>query len=223
MAKPIQLSPKDMINAYLLFFVVHGAQIGVGIQGFQRIIYQDARQDAWISVLLAGIATHLVTFCMIKTLEIYGSDDLYGIQIDIFGKWIGNFLNAIYVIYCSVAFFSVLRNYIEVIQAWIFPSIEAWFLSATLLIIIIYALTGGLRVIVGVSFFSIILSLWIFPMLAFPMKYATVESLLPILENDIRSILKGAQSMTFTIIGFEILNVIYPFVKDKKKSENLFI
>ena len=60
-------------------------------------------------------------------------------------------------------------------------------------------------------------------MLAFPMKYATVESLLPILENDIRSILKGAQSMTFTIIGFEILNVIYPFVKDKKKSENLFI
>ena len=47
-------------------------------------------------------------------------------------------------------------------------------------------------------------------MLAFPMKYATVESLLPILENDIRSILKGAQSMTFTIIGFEILNVIYP-------------
>ena len=87
------------------------------------------------------------------------------------------FLNAIYVIYCSVAFFSVLRNYIEVIQAWIFPSIETWFLSATLLIIIIYAFTGGLRVIVGV-FFSIILSLWIFPMLAFPMKYATVESLL---------------------------------------------
>ena len=217
MAKPIQLSPKDMINAYLLFFVVHGAQIGVGIQGFQRIIYQDARQDAWISVLLAGIATHLVTFCMIKTLEIYGSDDLYGIQIDIFGKWIGNFLNAIYVIYCSVAFFSVLRNYIEVIQAWIFPSIETWFLSATLLIIIIYAFTGGLRVIVGVSFFSIILSLWILPMLVFPMEYATVDSLLPILENDIRSILKGAQSMTFTIIGFEILNVIYPFVKDKKK------
>ncbi|HBT72891.1 MAG TPA: spore gernimation protein [Lysinibacillus sp.] len=216
MAKPIQLSPKDMINAYLLFFVVHGAQIGVGIQGFQRIIYQDARQDAWISVLLAGIATHIVTFCMIKTLEIYGSNDLYGIQIDIFGKWIGNFLNVMYVIYCSVAFFSVLRNYIAVIQAWIFPSIGTWFLSATLLIIIIYAFTGGLRVIVGVSFFSIILSLWIMPMLAFPLKYSSVESLFPILENDFRSILKGAHSMTFTIIGFEILNVIYPFVKDKE-------
>ncbi|WP_274517245.1 GerAB/ArcD/ProY family transporter [Lysinibacillus boronitolerans] len=88
------------------FFVVHGAQIGVGIQGFQRIIYQDARQDAWISVLLAGIATHLVTFCMIKTLEIYGSDDLYGIQIDIFGKWIGNFFkcNLCHLLLCGVLF-----------------------------------------------------------------------------------------------------------------------
>lgn len=217
MDKPIQLNPKDMINAYLLFFVIHSAQIGVGIQGFQRIIYQDARQDAWISVLLAGIATHIVTFCMIKTLEIYGSHDLYGIQLDIFGKWIGNFLNAMYVFYCFVAFFSVLRNYIEVIHAWIFPSIGTWFLSATILIIIIYTFTGGLRVIVGISFFSIILSLWVFPMLAFPMKYSTADNLLPILENDFRSILKGAHSMTFTIIGFEILNVIYPFVKDKKK------
>lgn len=70
---------------------MHGAQVGVGIQGFQRIIYQEARQDAWISVLLACIATHIVTFCMIKTLEIYGSNDLYGIQQDIYGKWMGNF------------------------------------------------------------------------------------------------------------------------------------
>ncbi len=53
-------------------------------------------------------------------------------------------------------------------------------------------------------------------MLAFPLKYSVAESLLPILENDVHSILKGAHSMTFTIIGFEILNVIYPFVKDKQ-------
>jgi len=218
MNNPIQLSPKDMINAYLLFFVIHSAQIGVGVHGFQRIVFQEARQDAWISVLLAGLATHIIAFCMIKTLEVYGSNDLYGIQQDVYGKWIGNFLNAIYILYCFVAFFSVLRNYIEVIQAWIFPGISTWFLSLTLLIIIIYAFTGGLRVMVGVSFFSVVLALWIFPMLVFPMKFSSAESLFPILESNISSLLKGAQSMTFTIIGFEILNVIYPFIKDKKSA-----
>ena len=52
----------------------------------------------------------------------------------------------------------------------------------------------------------------------FPLKFGTIESLFPILEANISSLLKGAHSMTFTIIGFEILNVIYPFIKDKKKT-----
>lgn len=216
MKRPIQLSPKDMINAYLLFFVIHGAQVGVGIHGFQRIVYQEARQDAWISVLLAGLATHIIAYCMIKTLEAYGSNDLYGIQQDIYGKWIGNFLNSIYILYCFVAFFSVLQNYLEVIQTWIFPGLATWFLSGTLILITIYACTGGLRVVVGVAFFAIMLALWIIPMLLFPLKFSSLESLFPILEADISSILKGAKSMAFTIIGFEILQIIYPFVKDKE-------
>lgn len=216
MDNSIQLSPKDMINAYLLFFVIHGVQIGVGIHGFQRILYEHARHDAWMSVLLAGIATHITVFCMIKTLEIYGSNDLYGIQQDVYGKWIGNFFNALYIVYCSIAFFLVLRNYIEVIQAFVFPGISTWFLSASLLLVVIYAFTGGLRVMVGVSFFSVILSLWVIPMLLFPMKFSLTQNLYPIFETGFSAILQGAFTMTFTIIGFEILQVIYPFVKDKK-------
>lgn len=55
------------------------------------------------------------------------------------------------------------------------------------------------------------------------MKFSTVDSLLPILETNFSSLLKGAQSMTFTIIGFEILNIIYPFIKDKKTSASMHI
>lgn len=218
MNNSIRLSPKDMFNAYLLFFVIHSTQVGVGIHGFQRIVYQEARQDAWLSVLIAGFATHVVAFCMIKTLEVYGSNDLFGIQQDVYGKWIGNILNAVYVLYCFAAFFSILRNYIEVIHAWIFPGISTWFLSMTLLLITLYAFTGGLRVMIGISFFSVILSIWLLPMLIFPIKFATIDSLLPILEENFSSLLKGAHSMTFTIIGFEILHVIYPFIKDKKQT-----
>ena len=217
MKNAIQLNPKDMINAVLLFFVIHTTQVGVGIQGFQRIVYQDAKHDAWISVLLAGLATHIIAFIMIKTLEMYSSDDLYGIHQDVFGKWIGNFLNCIYLIYCIAAFFTILKNYIEVIQTWVFQNVNTWLLTATLLLLIIYAVTGGLRVIVGLSFFSFIFSLWLFPMLIYPLEFTGNSSLFPILESNMAGILKGAQSMTFTIIGFELLNVVYPFVKEKKK------
>lgn len=219
MNNTIHVKNQEMINAFLLFFVIHTIQVGVGIHGFQRVIYQDAKHDAWISVLLVGIATHIIAIIMIKTLEIYGSNDLYGIHQDIFGKWFGNFLNLIYILYCSTAFFSVLRNYIEVVQTWVFPNLSTWFISATLLLIVIYAFTGGLRVIVGISFFSFVLSIWLLPMLVYPLQFTSARSLLPIMETDIIGILKGAQSMTFTIAGFEILNVIYPFIKDKNKVQ----
>ncbi len=37
MTKPIQLSPKDMISAYLLFFIIHGAQVGSVYRDFNGL------------------------------------------------------------------------------------------------------------------------------------------------------------------------------------------
>lgn len=204
-----------MINSSLLFFIVLSTQIGVGIHGFQRFVYVDAKHDAWISVLLAGVATNILAFFMIKTLEIYKSNDLYGIHQDVFGKWVGNFLNLLYILYCSTAFFSILSNYIEVVHTWVFPNLNTWFIAITLLLVVIYTFTGGLRVMVGISFLAFILTIWLLPLLLFPYQFFEWNNLSPILETDIKGIMKGVKSMTFTIIGFEVLNVIYPFVKDK--------
>ncbi|MGB5945831.1 GerAB/ArcD/ProY family transporter [Paenisporosarcina sp.] len=217
MKSSLQISQKDMINAFLLFFIIHTSQVGVGIQGFQRIVFQDAKHDAWLSVLIAGLVTHIIAIFMLKTLEMYSSNDLYGIHLDIFGQWIGNFLNCLYILYCTAAFVVILKNYSEVVQTWVFPNLQSGFISATILLLVIYTFTGGLRVIVGISFFSFVLSIWLFPMLVFPLEFSQAKSLFPILESNLIDIVKGAQSMTFTIVGFEILNVIYPFVKEKKK------
>ncbi|PIC69856.1 spore gernimation protein [Sporosarcina sp. P16b] len=219
MKNSLKIDRSDTISASLLFFVITTTQIGIGIHGFQRIVYEDAKQDAWISVLLAGLATHIIVFFMLKTLQLYTSNDVYGIHQDVYGKWIGNFFNVIYISYCFFAFFVVLRNYIEVVQTWVFPGMGTWFLVASMLLVVMYAYTGGLRVIVGVAFFSFFLSLVLLPMLAFSITYAEPRNLLPIFEANIGEILKGAKSMTFSIIGFEILYVIYPFVGDKENAK----
>jgi spore germination protein (amino acid permease) len=54
-------------------------------------------------------------------------------------------------------------------------------------------------------------------MLAYPFQFTNWDYLFPIFESSVTEILKGAKQMTFTIIGFEIIFVIYPFLKEKDK------
>lgn len=212
-----QPKPQSVVNAMLIFFVVHSMQVGVGVQGFQRIIYMEAKHDAWISVIIGGIATQIIAWVMVRTLRLYDSSDLYGIQYDIFGKWLGSLLNLFFVLYCLSAFYVIIRNYIEVIQAWVFPDLPTWFISLTLILLVGYGLSGGFRTIVGVSFFSVVGSLWVILLLAFPIQFAKLDSLFPLLEASIPEILRGAKQMTFTILGFEIIYFAYPFLKEKDK------
>ncbi|TSI09673.1 GerAB/ArcD/ProY family transporter [Lysinibacillus sp. BW-2-10] len=217
MKNTLHISNDQKINASLLFFIIVGCQIGVGIHGFQRVIYEHAKQDAWISLILSFLLAHFVVYIMMKTLDMYGSNDLYGINLDIFGKYFGNFLNLLYILYCSAAFFVIVKNYIEVINTWVFSYLSSVFLCLSILIIVIYAFTGGFKVMIGITFFSFFFLIWIPPILLIPLEYSDLNYILPILDNELKGILKGVLSMSFTIVGFEIINTVYPFIKDKGK------
>lgn len=219
MKNKLQINPTQTFNAHLLFFIISSTQIGVGIHGFQSIIYKDAKQDAWISIIISFIAAHFVIFIIFKTLELYESNDIYGVNLDLFGKYLGNLINLTYIVYCGLVFFAIIKNYSDVINTWVFPSLSPSFITITLLITVSYAFTGGLRVIIGVCFLSFFLSLWILIVLLFPIEYSNINYLLPVLDNDFISILKGAYSMTLTIVGFEIINVLYPYIKEKNKAQ----
>ncbi|MFD2446569.1 GerAB/ArcD/ProY family transporter [Bacillus sp. CGMCC 1.16607] len=40
-----------MFNSFLVFFIIHTTQMGIGVAGVQRIIYKESKQDAWISII----------------------------------------------------------------------------------------------------------------------------------------------------------------------------
>lgn len=217
----VQYQPKPpfLLSTFLVIYIIHSIQVGIGIHGFQRVIFMEAKQDAWISVLIAGFASHIVVFVMIKTLQIYGSTDIYGIHHDVYGKWLGKIFSSIYILYCLWVCLIILKNYIEVMQTWVFPTVPVWLFSFSILLLVIYGVTGGLKMIVGVCFFSIVLSLWIFGFIVYPLRFADFDHLLPVLESNLSSILRGAHKMTLTIIGFEILYVIYPYMEKKDKLQ----
>jgi spore germination protein (amino acid permease) len=216
----VNLHPKEglLVNAFMLVFIIHSIQAGVGLAGLPRVVYMEAKHDAWISVLLAGVITSIVLVVIVKMLSQYDSADLYGIHVDIFGKWAGNSLNFIYMIYMSSAFFIIFMNYVEIVQVWIFPTLPTWQISLVLILLAIYAVYGGIRVVVGVAFLSVIGTFWLAIVILIPLQYADFTHIFPIMNVSIKQLLKGAHSTSLSMMGFEIIMFVYPFVKEKHKT-----
>lgn len=219
----IQVSPKlnYQFHAFLLFFIISNTQIGIGIFNYERYIFQVAGHDAWISVLLAGVVTHLMIWIITRALDKYGSADLFGINYDLFGKWAGSLLNILYLIYYIVVTSLILRDYIEVVQAWVFPDLSTWILALMIILLSVYAAYGGIRVIIGMCVLGFVVIFVTSICFYYPLRYSVWTQLLPIMETDPAKILRGAGRMSFSLAGFEVLMIIYPYIRDKAKA-NLY-
>ncbi|GAB1532730.1 MULTISPECIES: GerAB/ArcD/ProY family transporter [Brevibacillus] len=213
----INVNKGNTISAFLAGILVHSTQVGMGVLGFQRVIAKEAGHDAWISVILAGLATHLTVWIIVKTLEKYPSADMYGIQDDVFGRWLGTGISFLYFTYFFISAVVILRSYIEVVQTWVFPNLPTWILSGIILFLVYYTIMGGIRVIAGYAFFSIMITIWFLFDLYFPLQYAHWEYLFPIMDTSFENLLKGMLAMSLTSVGFEVIYVVYPFVQNKER------
>ena len=48
-----------LISPFLIMFIIHSNQVGVGILGFPRYIAAYAGNDAWIVVIITGVVFHV--------------------------------------------------------------------------------------------------------------------------------------------------------------------
>lgn len=207
------------INAYLVFFLVHTAQIGLGIVGVQRVIFVEARQDAWIAVLLSGLWIHLVVFVICQTLKQTEHDNIFSLHTFVYGRVLGWIANAAVVVYFLMAYTSILLGYVEMTLTWMYPDFPLWGGVLILLLLTIYALYGGgFRLVAGVSFLTFFMTIWIALVVFQPLKYAEWIHLLPIWEATPKQMANGVLKTAYTMLGFEVLYIIYPFVKEKERA-----
>lgn len=211
------IAPGKRIRAFYLFFIICTVQLGVGIMGAPSYIFGYARQDAWISILIAGLALILILSVIIYILSQYENSDIFGIQVDIFGSFIGKVLGSIYIIYLAMALLSVMLTYIEVVQVFIRPTMPSYVIGGLILILVIYCIWGGVKVIVGVAFLFFVLSQWLLILLYDPILRMDWSHLLPVLDASFIELLKGAKASSYTLLGFEILFIIYPYIDNKKE------
>lgn len=207
----------SFVNAYMAFFIIHTSQIGMGILGVSRIIYLEARQDAWMSILLSGLYISIITWIMISLLNKYENCNLYEIHEILFGRFLGSIINTFIVIYFIAANYSIIIGYIELSLTWGYEGFYEWGATLVLLLLTIYAVSGGFRVIAGICFLSFIMTIWLVFVMYQPLDSIKFARILPILSASPSELMKGVFKSSYTMLGFETLYFIFPFLKEKNK------
>ncbi|MBO9129338.1 GerAB/ArcD/ProY family transporter [Bacillus sp. 165] len=207
-----------MFPSSLLFFVITTLQVGVGITNFPRILFIDTGQDSWISVILAGLLTHITLFIIVRILSRYDQQDLYDIHKILFGKKISVIVNGCIIVYLISSALSILLGYFEIIRAFLFEDAPMWLVITVMITLTIYAVFGGIRVIVGVAFVSFLLTTWLLPVMVQSIEYFDYLHFFPVLEANPKELALGTYHMTFALTGFEILYFFYPYAQDKRKA-----
>ncbi|MGR3765656.1 GerAB/ArcD/ProY family transporter [Rossellomorea sp. NS-SX7] len=206
------------VSPFLVFFLIHSIQVGGGVLGFQRIIAMNAGYDGWISVILAGILTHILVFIMYKLLDKSGGD-LVSAHTLAFGKWIGKIFDSVFVLYFSLLVITILRTYIEVLQVWMYPRLSTFIFSLSFFILCYYFVSGGVRNIAGTAFFGTILPSYLLLSFAFTFPFSDYRNILPVFDHSLKDILISTKNMSLTYLGYECILLFYPFVKNAKSSQ----
>lgn len=215
--QPQTISDAQKFSPYFIFFLIVMTQIGMGYLDFQKFIAQYAGYDGWQAVIIAGLTTNIVMWFMIKQVEMV-KGDFCDIHWTIFGKMVGNLLNILFALYYLCYSITVLRNYIEIVQVWMFPDLSTFWFAAGYLVLCIYTIYGGIRTIVGVAFFAFVLPFYIIYIQGFAIPLSDFRHFFPIFDHSLNDLLLASENMSLSNMGYETFLIFYPFIKNQNKA-----
>lgn len=210
------ISDGECISTIILFMIGTSSILVRGLQ---------AKNDAWIAILLAFLMALCMLFIYIRILSIYPGKDLFDIIEIVFGNVVGKVICILFLVYIMITNSLVLRDTGEFIKTVAFaetpliiPMIIISFLST-------WVVKEGVHVLGKWSKFfivPIILISLIGMLLLTPQM--DVNNILPINYNGIKPIIDGATS-TFSFPFAEIIafTIVLPNFKSRETKYKVYI
>lgn len=140
------------ISQWQVFWLVTCMETGMTLLlTFQPAIKQ-AQQDAWISLLIAGVIGGLVAFIAGRLSLLYPRQSLVEISETILGKWLGKTILIPYFVMWYSVIGIILRQACSFLHIALFQQTPMWVLMSVLSLLIIYVTyAGGIEAIARIS------------------------------------------------------------------------
>lgn len=221
---------ENKVTPFQMFVLIVQTQIGVSILSLPSSIFQKANTDGWISMLIAGAISQILVIVIWLLNTRFKESTIFVISRKILGKWLGTFVIIAYIAYFCATASIILILFTRMISLWVLPRTPYWTLMVLLLAVGMDMARENLRVLARFCTFLLILLVMFLFFIFYGFKDAQYINILPIGHAGFFNILLGSKKATLSVLGFEMVLVIYPFVQGTPKQKlkaaslaNLFV
>jgi spore germination protein KB len=214
------MSDKMKISSSQIFWMITSMEIGMTILLTIAPAIRDAKQDAWISMIIGGGASVLISYIYVKASLLYPNQTLIEFSQTILGKWLGKIIVIPYFIMWYSVLGIILREASDFLHLSLFYLTPLSVVAFSLIIVIVYmTYSGGIETIARCSeIFG--------PLILVTLAIVTILSVNNIRWNRIFpiyadtgwfDILKGSLPMTSFMAESAMILMLVPFVAKQDK------
>ncbi|MDZ5711932.1 GerAB/ArcD/ProY family transporter [Jeotgalibacillus haloalkalitolerans] len=212
---------KNKLTGWQLCFLTLQTQMGISALSMPSTIAVKAGQDAWISMIIGGLAVQIVVMIYIWLLLRCGSTSYFEFLTIVFGRILGKVFLLLTILYILFILILVTVSYQQLITDWINIYTPNWVVILMLLIPSVYLAIENISLIarfsVLISFSIPIFLILVLFVYASPQFYY----LLPIGSEGLKAIIEGVVPAIAALSGFEMILFISHFLKNEKRSSEL--
>lgn len=213
-------NPHNLTSIQLAFIIIQ-TQIGVGILGLPYGVFGVSKQDAWISVLLSGLIIQVIIVLLWWLASRFPTKTIFHYSTLLTGKFVGTLINMSFIVYGLLVTSIVLVQSTAIIKMWALPLTPKWII---MLMLVATSILLGKEEIMSISNIYVVVSILILFLILLTIVVVIIypvdwRYLFPMGATGIPTILKGMKEAYFSMLGFEILLVMFPFFyKNGSKS-----
>ncbi|MZQ81334.1 endospore germination permease [Paenibacillus sp. 5J-6] len=208
------------LTKYQLFWLLFSTEIGLTYLLTIAPMFKDAKQGAPLAMCLAGAASVLVTLIAVKLSLLYPEETFVTYVPRIVGKWLGKTIVFAYLLLWIVHAGFILRQYADFVHMTLFSATPLWVLVVCMVLVVIYAVHGGLHIVGRCSELIgpfLLLSIVLIMLLSIP--NLRPSRLLPLLPTEgWIAVFKGGESPASFLSESFLTVMLVAFLADKKKA-----
>ena len=217
----------NLLSKSEITFLIIGFALGPGFLRLTNAISQNAKQDSWISAIIALIYPIAVLIMANYIISKHPKENLLLLNKKYFGYIPGIILNSIFLLQTIYYACVVTIDFSNVSRIYIVAFLTPPKVIIVTIILCVYICNKGLKVLAQASVYISYMLILLIMLSSSAINNGSILNIQPIMSSSFKNILLGATKATYFYTGFEFLLLYHPFAEDikdiKKASINATI